>query len=78
MVLAPWTPPLVLVAVDLVILTLRGSVLSVLVVRRGIDPFQGMAALPGGFLGSDQEGLLAAAHRAFLARQDERLAVRAA
>lgn len=59
----PWTPPAVLIAVDLVILTLRASVLNVLLVRRGVEPFAGVAALPGGFLSDDREGLLAAARR---------------
>jgi 8-oxo-dGTP diphosphatase len=58
-----WTPPLVMVAVDLVILTLRESKLHVLLVERGIDPYRGDQALPGGFLNNSGEGLLAAAHR---------------
>lgn len=52
-----------LVAVDLVILTLRDSALHVLLVRRGIQPFQGEFALPGGFLSHAGEDLLAAARR---------------
>ena len=59
----PWTPPTVLVAVDLVILTLREARLQVLLVERGVEPFRGALALPGGFLGHDQEDLLEAAHR---------------
>jgi 8-oxo-dGTP diphosphatase len=58
-----WAPPLVMVAVDLVILTLRDSQLHVLLVERGIDPYRGDQALPGGFLNNNEEGLLAAAHR---------------
>jgi 8-oxo-dGTP diphosphatase len=58
-----WTPPAILVAVDLVILTLRATALQVLLVERGIEPFQGAQALPGGFLNNADEGLLAAAHR---------------
>ena len=58
-----WEPPLVMVAVDLVILTLRSSKLHVLLVERGIDPFRGDQALPGGFLNNEGEGVLAAAHR---------------
>ncbi|MGY6653648.1 NUDIX hydrolase [Amycolatopsis sp. TRM77291] len=58
-----WTPPPVLLAVDLVIFTLRESVLHVLLIERGIEPFQGAWALPGGFLGNDREDVLAAAHR---------------
>ncbi|MBB3051236.1 8-oxo-dGTP diphosphatase [Prauserella isguenensis] len=58
-----WSPPPVLLAVDLVIFTLRHSQLQVLLVERGIDPYRGRAALPGGFLNNDSEDLLAAAHR---------------
>ncbi|MEC3978054.1 NUDIX hydrolase [Amycolatopsis sp. H20-H5] len=58
-----WTPPPVLLAVDLVILTLRESVLHILLVERGIEPFLGALALPGGFLATDTEDILAAAHR---------------
>ncbi|WP_028851331.1 NUDIX hydrolase [Thermocrispum municipale] len=58
-----WAPPRVLVAVDLVILTLREAKLHVLLTERGIDPFRGTYALPGGFLNNDKEDLLAAAHR---------------
>jgi 8-oxo-dGTP diphosphatase len=45
------------VAVDLVILTIREQRLSVLLVRRGIPPYRGRWALPGGFLeeGEDLE-----------------------
>jgi 8-oxo-dGTP diphosphatase len=52
-----------MVAVDLVILTLRESRLHVLLVERGIDPYRGDQALPGGFLNNNEEGLLTAAHR---------------
>lgn len=58
-----WSPPTVLVAVDLVILTLRASKLHVLLVERGIEPYRGTQALPGGFLNNDREDILAAAHR---------------
>ncbi|MDQ3788004.1 MAG: NUDIX hydrolase [Actinomycetota bacterium] len=58
-----WEPPLVMVAVDLVILTLRASKLHVLLVERGVDPYRGAQALPGGFLNNADEGVLAAAHR---------------
>jgi 8-oxo-dGTP diphosphatase len=59
----PWEPPPVLVAVDLVILTLRASALHVLLVQRGIEPHRGELALPGGFLQHSGEGLLTAARR---------------
>ncbi|MFC4586549.1 NUDIX hydrolase [Sphaerisporangium corydalis] len=59
----PWVPPVVLLAVDLVILTLRESRLHVLLVERGIDPYKGSLALPGGFLQHDGEDITAAAHR---------------
>jgi 8-oxo-dGTP diphosphatase len=58
-----WEPPAILIAVDLVVLTLRSSVLNVLLVERGVEPFAGALALPGGFLADDGEDLLAAAHR---------------
>jgi 8-oxo-dGTP diphosphatase len=58
-----WTPPAVLLAVDLVILTLRESLLQVLLVERGIEPFRGAQALPGGFLNNAGEDIVAAAHR---------------
>lgn len=58
-----WSPPTLMVTVDLVILTLRAGVLNVLLVERGVQPYQGEMALPGGFLESEAEDLLAAAHR---------------
>ncbi len=58
-----WEPPSVLLAVDLVILTLRDASLRVLLVKRGIDPYEGALALPGGFLSHAKEGLGAAAQR---------------
>lgn len=58
-----WTPPPVLLAVDLVILTLRNSRLHVLLVERGVEPYRGARALPGGFLNNSDEGLEEAAHR---------------
>ncbi|MDX3660522.1 NUDIX domain-containing protein [Streptomyces sp. ID05-26A] len=58
-----WSPPTLMVTVDLVILTLRAGVLNVLLVERGVEPYQGEMALPGGFLESEAEDLLAAAHR---------------
>ncbi|MUL41950.1 NUDIX hydrolase [Streptomonospora sp. PA3] len=58
-----WEPPSVLVAVDLVILTLRSAKLHVLLVERGIAPYEGDQALPGGFLNNVSEDILTAAHR---------------
>ncbi|MBD2898284.1 hypothetical protein amrb99_72510 [Actinomadura sp. RB99] len=58
-----WTPPAVMLAVDLVILTLRDSRLHVLLVERGVEPHKGAWALPGGFLSHAEEDLTAAAHR---------------
>ena len=42
--------PAFLVTVDLVVLTVRGTDLAVLLVRRGNPPYQGKWALPGGFV----------------------------
>jgi 8-oxo-dGTP diphosphatase len=53
----------VLLTVDLVILTLRDSGLEVLLVERGVEPFAGMMALPGGFLHDETEPIPAAARR---------------
>jgi 8-oxo-dGTP diphosphatase len=50
------------VTVDLVLLTIRRSALQVLLIRRGIPPYQGEWALPGGFV-RDDEDLDAAARR---------------
>jgi 8-oxo-dGTP diphosphatase len=58
-----WQAPSVLLTVDLVILTLRDSSLHVLLVQRGVEPYQGMMALPGGFLRDESEPILAAARR---------------
>lgn len=49
-------------AVDLVVLTLREGRFSILLIERQDDPFAGCWALPGGFVGP-QEDLLAAAQR---------------
>jgi nucleoside phosphorylase/ADP-ribose pyrophosphatase YjhB (NUDIX family) len=58
-----WQPPQILMTVDLVILTLRAASLQVLLVQRGVQPYAGMAALPGGFLNNVDEGLETAARR---------------
>src|SRR4051794_17865601 len=58
-----WEPPRVLLAVDLVILTLRSGVLQVLLVERGVEPFRAALALPGGFLRDDREPIPEAARR---------------
>lgn len=47
--------PVFYVTADLVVLTLRGGRLSVLLVRRGGDPYAGSLALPGGFTGADED-----------------------
>lgn len=59
----PWSPPAIWVAVDLVILTIRGSAFQVLLVERGTDPFRGDQALPGGFLNHAMEDIRDAALR---------------
>ncbi len=41
--------PAFAVTVDVVILTMSGSRLHVLLVRRGVPPYEGMWAIPGGF-----------------------------
>lgn len=58
-----WQAPSVLLTVDLVILTLRDASLHVLLVERGVEPYAGMMALPGGFLRDETEPILAAARR---------------
>jgi 8-oxo-dGTP diphosphatase len=42
------------VAVDLVILTIQEQQLRVLLVKRGVRPFEGECALPGGFVREDE------------------------
>jgi 8-oxo-dGTP diphosphatase len=43
------------VTVDLVVLTLTGDELCALVVRRGVEPYWGEWALPGGFVRADED-----------------------
>ena len=50
------------VAVDLVIFTVRDGSLQVLLIERGVPPFKGQWALPGGFM-IDRESLEEAARR---------------
>lgn len=58
-----WTIPEVAIAVDLAVLTVRTGALQILLVERGIEPYLGMFALPGGFLASTTEDIDAAAAR---------------
>ncbi|BCY10587.1 NUDIX hydrolase [Actinoplanes sp. L3-i22] len=43
------------VTVDLVLLTIRQSALQALLIRRGIEPYRGRWALPGGFVHDDED-----------------------
>ena len=52
--------PAMTVAVDLVMLTVDADRLLVLLIRRGIDPYKGRRALPGGFVLPDEDLLVAA------------------
>jgi 8-oxo-dGTP diphosphatase len=58
----PYSFPPVAVTVDLVVLTVRDDTLAALLVRRGVPPFAGALALPGGFV-RPQETLREAAVR---------------
>lgn len=54
------THPPFAVAVDLAIFTIRDGALAVLLVERGEDPYAGSWALPGGFVGPDEDAEQAA------------------
>jgi 8-oxo-dGTP diphosphatase len=43
------------VTTDVVVFTIRSERLEILLIRRGGEPFRGMWALPGGFLGIDED-----------------------
>ncbi|OXM48357.1 NUDIX hydrolase [Amycolatopsis thailandensis] len=58
-----WTIPEITVAVDLAILTVKAGSLQIMLVKRGIPPFEDELALPGGFLESTAEDLDSAAAR---------------
>lgn len=58
----PSPPEGVGLTVDIVLLTIRSGALSVLLVERGIEPFAGSWALPGGFVLPDED-LVDAARR---------------
>ncbi|HIY24736.1 MAG TPA: NUDIX hydrolase [Candidatus Brachybacterium merdigallinarum] len=62
-------PEPVLLAVDLVILTLREGRLNVLLIERQEDPYGGSWALPGGFVGHDED-IADAAHRVLAEEAD--------
>jgi 8-oxo-dGTP diphosphatase len=58
----PRAVPPVAVTVDVVVLTIRDGDLHVLLVRRGVPPYEGRWALPGGFVRPDED-LAAGAER---------------
>jgi 8-oxo-dGTP diphosphatase len=54
-------PATMAVTVDLVVLTVRDELFSVLTIRRGVPPYRGRWALPGGFVHLDEDLPAAAA-----------------
>jgi 8-oxo-dGTP diphosphatase len=58
-----WSIPEVALAVDLAVLTVHDGSLQIMLVKRGIPPYEGVLALPGGFLASTSEDLDHAAAR---------------
>src|SRR5665647_2500087 len=58
----PTAYPRFAVTADLVVLTLRDGELCALLIRRGVEPYAGKLALPGGFTGPDED-IEAAAYR---------------
>jgi 8-oxo-dGTP diphosphatase len=58
---AEFSYPPAAITVDLVMLTIRDDDLAVLLIRRGIPPFHGKLALPGGFVSPDESLAEAAA-----------------
>jgi 8-oxo-dGTP diphosphatase len=58
-----WSIPEVALAVDLAVLTVHDGSLQIMLVKRGIAPYEGVLALPGGFLASTSEDLDHAAAR---------------
>ncbi|MEV0461563.1 NUDIX domain-containing protein [Nocardia tengchongensis] len=58
-----WRSTEVAIAVDLAVFTVREETLQVLLVERGTAPWEGVLALPGGFLDDPCEDLDAAAER---------------
>lgn len=57
--------------VDLTIFTLRDDQLMVLLVERGLEPFRGMPAMPGGYVQKNET-----LHDGALCDQDRQLALR--